>query len=187
VVRQDGVTRLLLPLLALSFMILGCATHPPAPTDLADIRVHVSAEFAFQSGMRTAVLPFTVVGHPERARDVSAADTFSMELAEAGFVIVDSTIVYRNDLQLGGLVPGADLNAVRRELSVELVALGTVNYVYRGSQSLLGKGQYLEDSASVRIVSLTTGEVVVIATARATGGSLAAELGRAIKGALGQP
>jgi hypothetical protein len=182
--RERVYIKLIILLVVVLFS--GCATPAPAPIEGINDRTFVSPTFDFRPGMRAAVLPFTVLGHPEHTQDVTEADILSVKLAEAGFKIIDSTIFYRHDLELNALIPMNDLEAIRLTLDIELLAIGTINYRYKSSQSLLSKGRLLADSASVRLVSLSTGEVFVIATVRAVEGSFAAAMGESIKLALGQ-
>ena len=188
--RGTGIVKPLVVLVAVALVLLGCATRADTPQQLENpgTRVHVSPAFGFRPGMRVTVLPFTVTGHPERAQDFTAADTFGVKLAEAEFVLVDSTIFHRHDLELDALIPASNLAAIRRQLNVELLAVGTINYTYdNGSQSLFGKGRHVVESGSVRLVSLLTGEVVMIVTAPAFDGTVSARLGEGLKRALRQP
>lgn len=180
--RERGYIKLIILLVVVLFP--GCATPAPAPIEGINDRTFVAPTFDFRPGMRAAVLPFTVLGNPEYTQDITEADILGVKLEEAGFEIVDSTIFYRHDLELDALIPMNDLAAVRRKLNVELLAIGTINYRPNGSLSLFGRGRLLADSASVRLVSLSSGEVCLIATASAAEGSLAEALGENIKRAL---
>jgi len=185
--RHSPTRPLLLASTLLLLLFAACVTPTDLPPAEPATVVRVAPAFAIEPGLRVAVLPFVVTGHPERTRDITAADILGVKLAEAGFVLVDSTLFCCHDLNLEALLPTSDLAAIREELAVEVIAFGTVNYAYdSGSQSLLGKGRYYLDSASVRLVSLATGEVLVIATVRGIEGSPAAALGESIKRALAQ-
>ena len=186
--RGNTIRNLLSVLVGAALLLAGCASTGETALENPGTRVHVNPAFSARPGLRVAVLPFTVTGHPERTQDFTAADTFGVKLAEAGFVLVDSTIFHRHDLELDALIPASSLAAIRRQLNVELLAVGTINYASdSGSQSLFGKGRHVVESGSVRLVSLLTGEVVMIVTAPAFDGTVSARLGEGLKRALRQP
>jgi hypothetical protein len=165
----------------------GCASSQTALLDGATAVVSVSSSFNYRSGMRVAVLPFTVTGNPDKQQDISEADIFCVKLREADFDIIDSTILQKHDLFLSGLVPEGDMPAIQKALRLDLIVSGTVNYAFDpGLRSLSNKGYYFPDSASVRFVDVASGEVVIISTVKSVGGSMAAEMGEAIKRVIGR-
>jgi hypothetical protein len=172
-------------LIILSGLLLGCATSSKAPQEVSGGRTILSSSFEFRPGLRVLVLPFQVAGNPDKTEDLAEADFLSSKLAEAGFVIVDSTLFRKHDPELDGLLPVDDLAAVRSRLDVALIAQGSLNYAGTSSRSLFGKGYRYLESASVRLVDLATGEAVIIAVARSSWGSPGAALGESIKLALG--
>ncbi len=154
-------------LLLLPGLFLGCATASQAPSEELGVRTMLSSAFEFRPGIRVLVLPFRVTGNPDKTEDSAEADFLSFKLAEAGFVIVDSTLFRKHDLELDGLLPDDDLASIRRKLDVALIAHGTTSYAGgNASRSLFGKSYRYLESASVRLVDLATGEAVIIATAR---------------------
>lgn len=161
--------------------VLSCKTvdSPVLPGSTA--RTTITPEFDFHPGLRVAVLPFTVLGNPDRTIDITESDKLSVKLQEAGFTIVESLIFQEHSLQLQGLIPEEDWKAVRQILDIDYLVFGTINYAYESGYSLVGKRFYVPVSASVRVVGTVTGEVVLIATTERVAGSLAEELGESIK------
>ena len=165
-------------LLLLPGLFLGCATASRAPSEELGARTMLGSALEFRPGTRVLVLPFRVTGNPDKIEDPAEADFLSFKLAEAGFVIVHSTLFRKYDLELGGLLPDDDLSSIRRRLDVALIAQGTTRYAGgNGSRSLFGKSYRYLESASMRFIDLATGEAVIIATARGVLGSPAAALG----------
>ncbi len=171
-------------LLLLPCLLLGCATSARRSGPESGARTVLSPAFRFRPGLRLLVLPFEVTGNPDKTEDPAEADFLGSELAKAGFVIVDSTLFRKHNLQLGGLLADDDPASIRRKLEIALVAQGVVNYGIAGSRGLFGKSYRYLESASVRLVDLASGEDVVIATVRDIWGSPAAALGESIKAAL---
>jgi hypothetical protein len=175
-----------LPLLVLlPGLLLGCVTSSKKPSEGNDARTVLSPAFHFEPGMRVLVLPFQVTGNPDMTEDLAEADFLCSKLAEAGFVIVDSTLFRKHDPDLDGLLPDEDLASIRKRLDVTLIAQGAINYTVTGARSLFGKSYRYLESASVRMVDLATGEAVIIATGRDFRDSPAAVLGESIELALG--
>ena len=164
------------------FSVGSCATTvdpPAAPGSTA--RTTSSPEFEFNPGLRIAVLPFTVLGNPDRTIDITEADRLSVKLQELGFSIVEGLVFQEHSLHLQGLIPEEDWEAVQQILNIDYLVFGTINYAYQPSNSLAGKGRYAPISASVRFVGARTGEVSIIATTERVAGSLSEELGESIK------
>jgi hypothetical protein len=172
-------------LFLLPVLLIGCATSSKVLDEQSAAHTQLSPSFEIRPGLRVLVLPFQVTGNPDQTEDLAEADFLSSKLAEAGFVIIDSTLFRKHDLELDSLLPDEDLAAVRRKLDVALIAQGSLNYAVTSSRSLFGKSYRYLESASVRLVDLATGEAVIIATARDFWGSPAAALGESIRLALG--
>jgi len=169
----------------LCLSLWGCASSGKALIEGAVAHVSVSSSFEYRAGMRVAVLPFAITGHPDKQRDFSEADIFCIKLSEANFAIIDSTILQKHDLLLSGLVPEGDITAIQKALHIDLIVFGTINYARNpGLLSLTSKGYYFPDSATVRFVNVATGEVVIISSTKSFVGSMAAEMGEAIKRVL---
>jgi len=163
------------------FSLWSCATVEPPVSPGSTARTTSSPEFQFRPGMRIAVLPFTVLGIPDRTIDNTESDRLSVKLQELGFTIVESLIFQESGLHLQGLIPEQDWEAVQQALDIDYLVFGTINYAYQPSYSLAGKGRYIPSSASVRFASARTGEVALIATTDRVPGSMAEELGESIK------
>jgi hypothetical protein len=163
------------------FSIWSCASVEPPVLPGFTARTTISPEFEFTPGMRIAVLPFTVLGNPDRTIDVTEADRFCVKLQELGFTIVESLIFQEHGLHLQGLIPQKDWEEVQQALDIDYLVFGTINYAYQPSYSLAGKGRYVPVSASVRFVGARTGEVAIIATTERVAGSMGEELGESIK------
>ena len=140
--------------------------------------------FVFRPGLRISVLPFTVLGNPERTVDVSEADKLGMKFQEIGFTIIESLVFQEHGFHFQGLLPEEDWDALREILDIDYLVFGTINYTYTPGYSLAGKGYYYRSSASVRFVDTNTGEVVLIATTDRVQGSMAEEIGESIKNHL---
>ena len=145
-----------------------------------------SPDFDFSPGLRVAVLPFSVLGNPDRTIDISEADKLSMKLQDIGFVIIESLIFQKNSLYLQGLIPEEDWEDVQQVLNIDYLVFGTINFTYNPGYSLAGKGFYYGSSASVRFVDTKTGEVVIIATTDRVDGSMAEEIGESIRSHLSE-
>jgi len=161
--------------------VLSCKTVDPPVLPGYTARTTSVPQFEFSPGMRVAVLPFTVLGDPDRTIDITESDRLSVKLQEAGFTVVESLIFQEHSLHLQGLIPEEDWQAVQQILDIDYLVFGTINYSYQSSYSLVGKGRFVPVSASVRLVGARTGEVALIATTDWVAGSMAEELGESIK------
>jgi hypothetical protein len=168
------------PVLA-AFLFLSCKTVETQVEPGTTASITSSRSFEFRPGLRVTVLPFTVLGNPDRTIDVTEADRLSVKLQEMGFTIVESMIFQEHRLHLEGLVPKANLDAVQRVLDIDYLVFGTINYAYQRSYSLFGKGGYVPRSASVRFVDARSGEVEIIATTVRVPGSMAEEIGESFR------
>lgn len=167
-----------------AFLVLSCETVDPPVVPGTTAKTTSSQSFKFRPGLRIAVLPFKVLGNPDRTLDVTEADRLGVKLQELGFTIVESLIFQEHGLHLQGLIPEKDWHAVQQVLDIDYLVFGTINYAYQPSYSLLGKGRYLPSSASVRVVDTRTGEVAIITTTERVPGSMAEEIGESIKAQL---
>lgn len=163
------------------FSVWSCATVDPPVLPGSTARTTSSPELELGPDLRIAVLPFTVLGDPDRTIDITEADRLSVKLQELGFTIVESLIFQEHDLHLQGLIPEQDWEAAQQLLDIDYLVFGTINYAYQPGYSLAGKGRYAPSSASVRFVSARTGQVALIATTDRVPGSMAEELGESIK------
>jgi hypothetical protein len=161
--------------------VLSCTTVEPPVLPGSTARTTSSPEFEFSPGLRVSVLPFTVLGNPDRTIDITESDRLSVKLQELGFTIVESLIFQEHSLHFQGLIPEEDREAVLQVLDIDYLVFGTINYAYQPSYSLAGKGRYVPISASIRFVGARTGEVAIIATTERVAGSMAEELGESIK------
>jgi hypothetical protein len=168
-------------LLVALFSVWSCKTVDTPVLPGSTARTMSSPGFEFSPGLRIAVLPFTVLGNPDRTIDITESDRLSVKLQELGFTIVESLIFQEHSLHLQGLIPEQDREAVLQVLDIDYLVFGTINYAYQPSYSLAGKGHYVPSSASVRFVGARTGEVALIATTDRVPGSMAEELGESIK------
>ena len=183
IVKSALTIKLLLIFMAL-FFIGTCKTVETDIVPGSIAKTVSSPEFKFTPGLRVAVLPFTVLGNPERTLDITEADRLSMKLRDIGFVIVESLTFQQHELNLQGLIPEDDWEAVQEVLNIDYLVFGTINYMYNTGHSLAGKGFYYASSTSVRFVDTKTGEVVMIATTDRVNGSMADEIGESIKNYL---
>ena len=190
VIVQQGSTKkglssgIIMFLVLTAFLVLSCKTVDPPVLPGTTARTASTPSFVFRPGLRIAVLPFTVLGDPDRTLDVTEADRLSVKLQELGFTIVESLIFQEHGLHLQGLIPEKDWEAVQQVLDIDYLVFGTINYAYQPSYSLLGKGGYLPSSASARFVDARTGEVAIITTTERVPGSMAEEIGESIKNHL---
>lgn len=173
------VVKLLL-LLFMLFSVWACNTIESDVAQGITAKTVGSPDFKFRLGSRIAVLPFSVLGNPDRTIDISEADKLSMKLREIGFVIVESLMFQGDDSHLQGLIHGGDWEAVTQVFDVDYLVFGTINYTYHSGHSLAGKGYYYGSSASVRLVDMQNGEVVIISTTDRVDGSMAEEIGESI-------
>ncbi len=185
IVKAVIVRKVLLLFIAL-FFVWACRTVETDVVPGSTATTVSSPDFEFSPGLRIAVLPFTVLGNPDRTMDISEADKLSMKLQEIGFVIIESLIFQEHCLHLQGLIPEDDWEAIQRVLNIDYLVFGTINYTYNPGYSLAGKGYHYGSSASVRFVDAKTGEVVIIATTDRVDGSMADEIGESIKNYLSQ-
>jgi hypothetical protein len=166
------------------FLFWSCKTVDTPVLPGSTARITSSPEFDFSPGLRIAVLPFTVLGNPERTVDISEADKLGMKLQSIGFTIIESLVFQEHGFHLQGLIPEDDWDALQEILNIDYLVFGTINYTYNPGYSLAGKGYYYRSSASVRFVDTNTGEVVLIATTDRVQGSMAEEIGESIKNHL---
>jgi hypothetical protein len=170
----------LLLLFIMLFSVWACKTIETEVIPGMTAKTVGSPDFEFRLGLRVAVIPFSVLGNPDRTVDISEADKLSMKLQEIGFVIIESLIFQGDALHLQGLIPEGDWEAVRQVFNVDYLVFGTINYTYNPGYNLAGKGLYYGSSASVRFVDMKTGEVVIISTTDRVDGSMADEIGESI-------
>jgi len=185
-IAKRVIVRKVLLLFVALFSVWACKTIETDIVPGMTAKTVSSPDFEFSPGLRVAVMPFTVLGNPDRTKDISEADRLSMKLQDIGFVIIESLVFQEHGLHLQGLIPEEDWEAVRKVLNVDYLVFGTINYTYDPGYSLAGKGYYYESSASVRFVDTKTGEVVIIATTGRVAGSMADEIGESIKNYLSQ-
>jgi hypothetical protein len=139
-----------------------------------------SPAFQFRTGLRVAVLPFTVLGNPEKTIDISEADRLGLKLQSIGITVIESLIFQEQRYCFQGLIPEKELDAIQEILDIDYLVFGTVNYEYSTAHSLFGKGYHYPSSATVRFVDTTTGEIVMISTTKPVQGSMAEEIGDSI-------
>jgi len=184
VIVKGEIVRKVLVLFITLLSVWACQTVEtdivPGPT----VKTASSPDFDFSPGLRVAVLPFTVLGNPDRTTDISEADKLSMKLLDIGFVIIESLIFQESSLHLRWLIPEEDWEAVQQVLDIDYLVFGTINYSFNPGYSLVGKGFYRRSSASVRFVDTKTGEVVIIAMTDRVDGSMAEKIGESIKSHL---
>ena len=180
--RKEGFSSGIIIILVLSaFSVLSCKTVDPPVLPGTTAKTTSSRSFEFRQGLRIAVLPFTVLGSPDRTVDVTEAEKLSVKLQELGFSIFESLIFQEHGLQLQVLIPEEDLETIQQAVDIDYLVFGTINYAFQPSDSFIGKGRYLASSASVRFVDARTGEVAIIATTERVPGSMAEEIGESIK------
>jgi len=161
--------------------VWACATVESDYTPGSVATTTNSPVFEFSSGLRIAVLPFTVLGNPDRTIDISEADKLGMKLQNIGFIVIESLVFQEHAFCFQGLIPEEDLDDIQESLDIDYLVFGTINYTYSAGHSLFGKGHYYRSSASVRFVDTNTGEVVMFATTGPVPGSMAEEIGESIK------
>jgi len=183
---KGEIVRKILILFITFFSVWACTTVETVVVPGSTAKTVSNPDFDFSPGLRVAVLPFTVLGNPDRTMDISEADNLSMKLQDIGFVIIESLIFQEHGLHLQGLIPEEDWEAVQQVLDIDYLVFGTINYTYNPGYSLAGKGYYYGSSASVRFVDTKTGEVVIIATTDRVDGSMADEIGESIKNYLSE-
>jgi len=183
---KGEIVRKILILFITFFSVWACTTVETVVVPGSTAKTASNPDFDFSPGLRVAVLPFTVLGNPDRTMDISEADKLSMKLQDIGFVIIESLIFQEHSLHLQGLIPEEDWEAVQQVLNIDYLVFGTINYTYNPGYSLAGKGYYYGSSASVRFVDTKTGEVVIIATTDRVDGSMADEIGESIKNYLSE-
>lgn len=185
IVKGEIVRKILILFITFS-SVWACTTVETVVVPGSTAKTVSNPDFDFSPGLRVAVLPFTVLGNPDRTMDISEADNLSMKLQDIGFVIIESLIFQEHGLHLQGLIPEEDWEAVQQVLDIDYLVFGTINYTYNPGYSLAGKGYYYGSSASVRFVNTKTGEVVLIATTDRVDGSMADEIGESIKNYLSE-
>lgn len=161
--------------------VLACATVESDYMPGSVAMTTSSPRFEFSPGLRIAVLPFTVLGNPNRTIDISESEKLAMKLQSIGFTIIESLVFQKHEFRFQGLIPEQDWEVVQGVLDIDYFVFGTIDYTYNSGYSLFGKGHYYLSSASVRFVDTNTGEVVVIATTSPVPGSMAEEIGESIK------
>ena len=185
-IAKDEIVRKVLVLFITLLSVWACRTVETDVVPGSTAKTVSSPDFDFSPGLRVAVLPFTVLGNPDRTTDISEADKLSMKLQDIGFVMIESLIFQEHSLHLQALISEEDWEAVQQVLDIDYLVFGTINYTFNPGYSLAGKGFYYGSSASVRFVDTKSGEVVIIATTDRVDGSMAEEIGESIKNYLPQ-
>lgn len=185
-IAKGEIVRKVLVLFITLLSVWACRTIETDVVPESTAKIVSSPDFDFSPGLRVAVLPFTVLGNPDRTMDISEADKLSMKLQDIGLVIIESLIFQEHGFHLQGLIPEEDWEAVQQVLNIDYLVFGTINYTYNPGYSLAGKGYYYRSSASVRFVDTKTGEVVIIATTDRVDGSMTDEIGESIKNYLSE-
>ena len=148
--------------------ISGCVKETYRPRNYAELVI--SDNYNFFKSRRIAVLPFIVSGEKENTR-YTESDKLSTKLMKMGFTVVERTLLEQVfselKLSLTGAISPDKLKQIGGMLSVDLIVFGTLEMGYapaRGTGEGCGQGAYyFLTSVSVRMVDVTTGEVMVSA------------------------
>ena len=159
----------------------------------------VSPNYQYSRNQRIVIMPFQATGKDRPESELGITDKFTVKIMELGlYTIIDKGMV-ESFYHEYGIAENATLNKkqlelIKKELDVDLIFYGTVNYSYEPSRSSGGtnyNGRYSEssrggyyslDNESLKVVSTTTGEVAITSyVSESYCGSLSQEMAYSIK------
>ena len=161
-------------------------------------KIMVSPNYQYSRTQKIVVMPFQVTGKDRPESDFVITDKFVLKIMELGlYTIIDKGMIENfyseYDISEDETLNKKQLELIKEELGVDLIFYGTIDYLYKpsvssgetdksGNYSESSRGGYYALQAeSIRVVSTTTGEVVMTSYASDSYcGSLSQEMAYAI-------
>ena len=161
-------------------------------------KIVVSPNYQYSRTQKIVVMPFQAIGKDRPESEFGTTDKFVLKIMELGlYTIIDRGMIesfyYEYDIAEDATLNRKQLELIKEELGVDLIFYGAIDYSYKpsvssgetdksGNYSESSRGGYYAlQSESLRVVSTTTGEVVMTAYASDSYcGSMSQEMAYAI-------
>lgn len=165
-----------------------CATRTRVPISSRygdKAQTIISPNYQYLRGQKIVIMPFQATGKGRPESELGVTDKFAVKLMELGlYTIIDKGTVENfyqgRDIGKNITLSNRQLELIKKELGIDLVFYGTVNYTHvpsssysksshfgssggsSGDSSGGSRGDhYLVDSESLNAVSTATGEVMI--------------------------